>query len=157
MALKGKIGAEIEIRSPASKFFNVYVTQIHELQNISDGVHQTKLHQGDWHGVGSHSVKHWTLTIESTGGKAVSIKEHFEGIDHANKTLLFNFFDGATSEKYKNKLKGKLKVVDKSQGGALVKWSFRYEKLHEAMPPPQDYMDFFTKLTEDVDAHLLKA
>ncbi|KAF7808694.1 MLP-like protein 43 [Senna tora] len=52
MGLKGEVGVEIEIHSPALKFFNLFVTQLH-----------TKLHQGDWHGVGSHSVKHWTYTL----------------------------------------------------------------------------------------------
>ncbi|KAF7808708.1 MLP-like protein 43 [Senna tora] len=161
MALKGKVGAEIEIHSPASKFFDLIVTQIHEIQNISDAVNDIKLHQGDWHGVGSHSVKHWTFTLgilhiyiykpSNIGGKVVNCKEHFEEVDHANKILRYNVFDGHASELYKM-LNGKLKVVEKGEG-ALVK----YEKLHEAIPPPQDYLDFVIKVFKDIDAHLLKA
>ncbi|KAF7808700.1 MLP-like protein 43 [Senna tora] len=156
MALKGKIGAEIEIHSPASKFFSVFITQLHEVQNMTDEVHQTKLHQGDWHGVGSNSVKHWTFI---SGGKIVNCKEHIEEIDHTNKTVIFNLFDGYASERYKM-LKVKLKVVEKvveKSEGALAKWTWKYEKLHEAIPPPQDYIHYITKLTKDVDAHLLKA
>ncbi|KAF7808702.1 MLP-like protein 43 [Senna tora] len=148
MALKGKIGAEIEIHSPASEFFSVFITQLHEVQNMTDEVHQTKLHKGDWHGVGSHSVKHWTFI-------SVQCKEHIEEIDHTNKTILFNLFDGYASDKYKM-LKTKLKVVEKGEG-AIAKWSDKYEKVNEGIPPPQDHLDFLIKVTKDVDANLLKA
>ncbi|KAF7808714.1 MLP-like protein 43 [Senna tora] len=147
-----KSWAEIEIQSSASKFFNLFVTQVHEIQNITDEVHQIKLHQGDWHGLGSHSVKHWTYTL---GGKVVNCKEHFEEIDRANKTLTLNIFDRHASELYKM-LKGKIKVVEKGEG-ALVKWTYKYEKVHEAIPPPQAYLDLAIKVVKDVDAHLLKA
>lgn len=89
------------------------------------------------------------------GGKVVSCKEHFEEIDHANKTLTFNLFDGDVAEKYKI-LKAKLNVVDKGTG-ALAKWTYEYEKLRQDVPPPQVYLDFATKVTKDVDAHLIKA
>ncbi|KAF7808687.1 MLP-like protein 43 [Senna tora] len=103
MALKGKLGAEIEIQSSASKFFNLFASQLDELQNITDEVHQTKLHKGDWH-----------------GGKVVNCKEHIEEIDNANKTILFKLFDGEFGEdKYKS-VKLKLKVVEKNEG-AIVK------------------------------------
>ncbi|KAF7808719.1 MLP-like protein 34 [Senna tora] len=151
MALSGKLEGEVEVHSPAAKFFSLFVTELHEVQNITDVVHHTKVHQGDWHGVGSHSIKHWTFTLD---GKVVNCKEHFEEIDHSNKTLTFNLFDGDASEKYKM-LKAKLIVVDKGQG-ALAKWTYEYEKVHEAIPPPQGYLDFAIKVTKDVDAHLLK-
>ncbi|KAF7808698.1 MLP-like protein 43 [Senna tora] len=137
MALKGKIGAEIKIHSPATKFFNLFITQLHEVQNITDVVHQTKLHKGDWH-----------------GGKVVNCKEHLEKIDQAKKTILFNLFDGHASEQYKM-LKSQLKVVNKGEEGVIATWTMKYEKLHEAIPPPQDYLDFLIKVTKDVDAHLL--
>ncbi|KAF7808712.1 MLP-like protein 43 [Senna tora] len=53
-------------------------------------------------------------------------------------------------------LKVKCKVVEKGEG-AIAKWSAQYEKVNEGIPPPQDHLDFLTKLTKDVDAHLLKA
>ncbi|KAI9094461.1 hypothetical protein K1719_026686 [Acacia pycnantha] len=152
MALAGKLEDEVEVHAPASKFFSLFVTELHHVQNISDHVHETKLHQGDWHTPGSDHVKNWTFTL---GGKVVSCKEHFEEIDHANKTFTFNLFDGDVAEKYKS-LKSKLQVVDKGSG-ALAKWTYEYEKLRPDVPPPQAYLDFATKVTKDVDAHLIKA
>ncbi|KAF7808685.1 MLP-like protein 34 [Senna tora] len=154
MAMKGKVGAETEIRSCASKFFNLVVTQLHQVQNMTDVIHQTKLHQGDdWHGVGSHSVKHWTF---SSGGKVVDCKEHIEEIDNANKTVLFKLFDGDFGEdKYKS-VKLKFKVVENGEGD-IVKWTLKFEKVHEAIPPPLDQLDSLIKATKEVDAFLLKA
>ncbi|KAF7808686.1 MLP-like protein 43 [Senna tora] len=153
MALKGKIGAEIEIQSSASKFFNLFATQLHEVQNMTDEVHETKLHKGDWHGVGSHSVKHWTFTSD---GKVTTCKENFEEIDEENKSLTFNLFDGDIGEQYK-RLKAKLKVIDNEEKGGLAKWTYEYEKTHEAIPPPHSYLNFAIQVSRDVDAHLIKA
>ena len=63
MAQSGTLGGEVEIHSPADKFFNFVTTQLHHVQNITDHVHETKVHQGDWHSVGSDHVKHWTFTV----------------------------------------------------------------------------------------------
>ena len=61
MALSGKLETEIEIQTTAAKFFNLFIKQLHELQNVSTEVHKAKVHEGDWHSIGS--VKHWTYTI----------------------------------------------------------------------------------------------
>lgn len=63
-SLSGKLENEVELHVPAAKFFEVFTTQLHEIQNISDSVHDTKLHQGDdWHAVDSQSVKNWTIVL----------------------------------------------------------------------------------------------
>lgn len=76
-------------------------------------------------------------------------------IDRENKTLTFNLFDGDLGEQYKS-LKAKLQVIEKGNG-ALAKWTYEYEKAREDVPPPHAYLDFATKVTKDVDAHLIKA
>lgn len=60
MVLKGKVVSELVIRSPAVKFFSVFAKQLHNLQDIVDKVHDGKLHEGDWHDIGS--VMSWGLT-----------------------------------------------------------------------------------------------
>ncbi|XP_028767112.1 MLP-like protein 43 [Neltuma alba] len=130
MALSGKLEAEVEVHSPAAKFFSLFVTQLHHVQNISDLVHETKVHQGDWHGVGSDSVKHWTYTAGKLSPNTRKLP-------------------------YKS-LKAKLQVADKGSG-ALAKWTYEYEKLSQEVPPPQAYLDFVTTVTKDLDAHLTKA
>ncbi|RDY08594.1 hypothetical protein CR513_07155, partial [Mucuna pruriens] len=47
MVLKGKVITQLEIRSPAAKFFNGYAKQLHNLSNIVDNVHEGNLHEGN--------------------------------------------------------------------------------------------------------------
>lgn len=58
-----KLSTELGIKSSAAKFYNLLTTQLHEVQNLTGSVHETKLHEGecDWHAVGS--LKHWTYVI----------------------------------------------------------------------------------------------
>lgn len=62
MVLAGKLITELGIKSPASKFFKLYASQLHHLQNICERVHGAKMLQGEhWHH--SDSVKRWTYVI----------------------------------------------------------------------------------------------
>ncbi|XP_054795902.1 MLP-like protein 43 [Prosopis cineraria] len=153
MALTGKVETEVEVHSPAAKFFNFFITQLHDLHNNTDVIHGAKLHQGDWHSIGSDSIKQWTYTVD---GKVQTCKEHIEEIDHEKKSITFNLFDGDIGEQYKS-LKEKLQVIDEGDGTALAKWTYEYEKLHEGIPSPEPYLDLITKVTTDVDARLTKA
>jgi len=62
MSLAGKISTEIRVHASAAKWFNLFATQLHHVQNLTDRVHGTKLHHGhDWHH--NESIKQWTSTI----------------------------------------------------------------------------------------------
>ena len=61
MALVGKQEADVEIKAPADKFFNILRGEIHHIPNISsDKVHGVEVHEGDWETSGS--VKLWKFT-----------------------------------------------------------------------------------------------
>ena len=62
MTLAGKISTEIGVHATAAKWFDLYATKLHHVQNLAERVHGTKLHRGhDWHH--SESIKHWTYVI----------------------------------------------------------------------------------------------
>jgi len=62
MVLSGKLSTEVGIKTPADKFYNLFITELHEVQNLCERIHHTKLHEGeDWHH--TDSVKHWTYVI----------------------------------------------------------------------------------------------
>ncbi|KAK7827604.1 mlp-like protein 43 [Quercus suber] len=62
MALVGKLEADVEIKAPADKFFNILRSEIHHIPNISsDKVHGVEVHEGDWETSGS--VKLWKFTV----------------------------------------------------------------------------------------------
>ncbi|KAJ1425416.1 START-like domain superfamily [Sesbania bispinosa] len=156
MALSGKVETEIEIETAAAKFYHLFRKQLHHIPHISkDHVHGAKVHEGDWENVGS--VKHWDITIE---GKKTNVKEKIEGVDDDNKIITYSLHDdGEVSESYKS-LKVILQVIDNDkENGGIVKWTIEYEKLKENItaPSPHSFLDFATKVTKDIDAHLLKA
>ncbi|RDY10097.1 MLP-like protein 43, partial [Mucuna pruriens] len=147
MVLKGKVVTEIEIRSSAVQIFNIFAKQLHNLQNIANGVHEGKLHEGDWHDIGS--IKSWSITTE---GKVETFKESIETIDEQNKSITTKFFDGEIGKSYKL-FKLHLQAIDKEEGGAVAKWTIEYEKLNEDIGPPYHFLDFITATTKDIDVH----
>ncbi|XP_027362149.1 MLP-like protein 43 [Abrus precatorius] len=151
MALSGKLSAEIRIQTPPAKFFNFVAKQLNHVQNVTEKVHQTKLHQGDWHAIGS--VKQWTYVID---GKVTTCKESIEAIDERNKSITYNLYDGDVSHQYKI-LKLIFQVIEKNDGGAFAKGTIEYENINEHVEPPYGYMEYITKVFQDIDAHLLKA
>ncbi|CAL0328777.1 unnamed protein product [Lupinus luteus] len=152
MSLTGKITTEFGIVSPAAKFFHFFAKQIHHLQNITDQVHHGKVHEGDWHTIGS--VREWTYTID---GKVIQAKEKFEVVDEENKKIVLNVFDGDIGKHYKL-FKISLQLNDdKDNGGSVVNWTVDYEKINKDIAPPYGYLSYLTKIAEDTDAHLLKA
>ncbi|KAJ1425397.1 START-like domain superfamily [Sesbania bispinosa] len=152
MALTGKVTTELGIYTSASKFFNLFAKQLHHVQNVTDRIHEGKMHHGDdWHD--TETIKHWTYTID---GKVTTCKESIEVLDEENKSITFNLFEGDVEQHYKI-LKINLQVIDKENGGAITKWTVEYEKVNESVEPPYGYLDYLTKVTKDVDDHLLKA
>jgi hypothetical protein len=62
VALGGRITSEIGVQGTATKWFNLFSKQLHDVQHIAEKVHGAKLHHGDdWHT--TDSIKHWTYTI----------------------------------------------------------------------------------------------
>ncbi|XP_057443319.1 MLP-like protein 28 [Lotus japonicus] len=149
--LSGKVETQIQIQAPAARFYNIFRKKLNHLPNMSTDVHGAKVHKGDWENVGS--VKHWDYTIE---GKKTCAKEKIEAIDDDNMLLTYSVFDGEISEGYKS-FKVILQVIDTENGG-LVKFTIEYEMLKENITAssPDTFLAFATKVTKDIDAHLVE-
>ncbi|TKY68510.1 MLP protein 43 [Spatholobus suberectus] len=152
MSLVGKISTEIGVHATAAKWFSLFSTQLHHVQNLTDSVHGTKLHQGDdWHH--NESIKHWTYVID---GKVTTCHESIESVDEPNKTIYYKLFGGDIDHQFKA-FKLIFQAIDKEHGGAIVKWTIEYEKIGEEVDPPYGYIEYVHKCTSDIDGHLLKA
>nr|AAD50376.1 ripening related protein [Glycine max] len=152
MSLAGKISSEIGVQATAAKWFNLFTTQIHHVQNLTDRIHGTELHHGeDWHH--NESVKHWTYTID---GKVTTCKESIESVDEENKTINYKLFDGDIDNQFKV-FKLIFQAIDKENDSAIIKWTIEYERIGEEVDPPYGYIEYVHKCTKDIDAHLLKA
>ncbi|KAL2347408.1 hypothetical protein Fmac_001408 [Flemingia macrophylla] len=151
MSLAGKITSEIGVHATADKWFNLFATQLHHVQNLTDNVHATKLHHGnDWHH--NESIKHWTYVID---GKVTTCNESIESVDELNKTIIYKLYGGDIDHQYKV-FKFVFEAVDKDHG-AIIKWTVEYEKNNDQVDPPYGYVEYFHKCTADIDACLHKA
>ncbi|XP_027908902.1 MLP-like protein 28 [Vigna unguiculata] len=150
MSLGGKISIEIGVHANATKWYNIFATQLNQIQNLTDRIHHAKLHHGhDWHH--NESIKQWTYIID---GKVNTCQESAE-YDEANKKVIFKLFGGDVAKEYKfiNLI---FEVSDKENGGANIKWTVDYERLSDQVHPPYGYIEYLYKCTVDFDSHLLK-
>ncbi|CAJ2657170.1 unnamed protein product [Trifolium pratense] len=134
MVLVGKLSTELGIKTSADKFFKLFASEIHELQNICGSVHETNLHED---------------------GKVQTCHESFEEIDEKNKKIVHKIFGPDIDKSYKI-FKLIIEVFDKGDGGATVKWTVEYEKINEDIDPPYGWLEYVGKCTRDIDAHFLK-
>ncbi|XP_058763177.1 MLP-like protein 28 [Vicia villosa] len=152
MVLFGKLITELGIKTPANKFFKQFASELHEVQNVCEKVHHTKLHEGeDWHH--TDTVKHWTLIID---GEILTCHESIEEVDEQNKKMIWKIFGGDIEKHYKA-FKIILEVTDKVDGTAVTKWTVEYEKINEEVHPPNGWMEYLSKCTRDIDVHISKA
>ncbi|CAK8561232.1 unnamed protein product [Lathyrus sativus] len=152
MVLAGKLITELGIKTPADKFFKLYASELHEVQNHCERIHEAKLHEGEeWHD--TDTVKHWTYVVD---GEVHTCHETIEEIDQQNKRITWKLFGGDIDKHYKV-FKLILEVSDKADGTAVVKWTVEYVKLSEDINPPNGWMDFVCQCTRDIDANLVKA
>ncbi|KAJ4844902.1 hypothetical protein Tsubulata_015076 [Turnera subulata] len=149
MAKAGSLQAELEIKSPADKFFKVFTNQAHHVPNAaSDKVHSVDVHEGDWETAGS--VKQWEYTID---GKKEIFKEKIE-VDEANKSFTMTAVGGHLLEQYKS-YKIIAKVIPKGEG-SLLAINIDYEKLKPEDTPPHNYLELVLSILKDVDAHVME-
>ncbi|KAK2407606.1 MLP protein [Trifolium repens] len=151
MVLAGKLSTELGIKTPTDRFFKLFSSELHEMQNICERVHATKIHEGeDWHD--TETIKHWTYVID---GEVHTCHESLEEVDEKNKKLNYKLWGGDIDKHYKV-FKLIIEIIDKSGGSGALKWTIDYEKNNEDIHPPNGWMEYLTTLTKDLDAHLVK-
>ncbi|XP_050275431.1 MLP-like protein 28 [Quercus robur] len=150
MSLKGKVGTEIEIKSPPEKFYNIFKSQAYHVPNAAPNhIQGVDVHEGDWETHGS--IKIWKYTAEGESGV---FKEKVE-LDDANRSVTLVGIEGDVMKDYKT-FKPIYQVVPKGIG-SLAKLSIEYEKLREDVPAPNKYVTLMVNITKDLDAHIMKA
>ncbi|CAK8561222.1 unnamed protein product [Lathyrus sativus] len=152
MVLAGKLITELGIKTPADKFYKLFASELHEVQNLSERIHEGKLHEGeDWHH--SDTVKHWTIVID---GEVHTCNESIEEVDDENKKITFKLFGGDIDNF--TVFKVILEVINKADGtaAAAVRWTVDYVKNNEEVDTPNGWTDYLSKTTRDIDGHLLK-
>ncbi|XP_038893137.1 MLP-like protein 31 [Benincasa hispida] len=148
--LYGKLEADFEIKTPASKFHEMLHKKPHHLNNASgDKVQGCELHEGEWGKVGS--IIYWNYFHE---GKAKVAKTVIEAVDEEKNLIAFKTIEGDILEQYKT-FDFKMQATPKGKG-SVVHWTLLYEKRHENIPHSYSSLEFAAELSRDIDAHLME-
>ncbi|KAH7570942.1 hypothetical protein ACOSP7_019499 [Xanthoceras sorbifolium] len=148
MSLTGQLVTDIEIKAPADKFHEVFSCRPHHMSNVTpEHIQGCDLHEGEWGKVGS--IIFWNYMHD---GVAETAKQVIEAIDDENYSTTFRMIEGHLLDKYK--IFDITVQATPKDGGSLVHWTLKYEKLSEDVSEPKGILQLVTNMTKDLDAHL---
>uniref|UniRef100_A0A2P2N0C5 MLP-like protein 43 n=1 Tax=Rhizophora mucronata TaxID=61149 RepID=A0A2P2N0C5_RHIMU len=97
MASIAKLQTQVEISSPADKFWDAYRTRSHIVPKAnSDNIHGVEVHDGDFNS--TSAVKKWTYCLD---GKFQVMKGKIE-VDEGNKVVTSTILEGDVLNIYKS-------------------------------------------------------
>ncbi|CAK9137815.1 unnamed protein product [Ilex paraguariensis] len=151
MASTGKLNVDMEVKSPADKFWeSVRNSNTLFPKLFPDQYKSIEVLEGDGKSVGS--VR---LVTYAEGLPLVSVsKEKIDAVDEANKTVSYSVVGGELLKYYKN-FKAHLTVTPKGDG-SLVLWSCEFEKATEEVVDPHFIKDFAVKNFHHLDGYILQ-
>ncbi|KAJ4840590.1 hypothetical protein Tsubulata_021425 [Turnera subulata] len=149
MSLKGNLGAQVEIKTDAKTFHDVFSARPHHISNMTpEKIKGVDLHEGDLGTAGTILV--WNYVHE---GVPKIAKVIVEAIDDVNLSTTFTVIEGDLLTEFKV-FKNTVKATPKANGeGTIVLWHIEYEKLHEGIPDPHSMVKLGIHLTKDIDNH----
>ncbi|CAN6896597.1 hypothetical protein Bca4012_094541 [Brassica carinata] len=150
-SLLGELEVEVEIKSPAEKFYHMYAGRPHHVAKATPrNVQACDLHDGEWGEVGS--IIFWNYVHD---GQARVAKERIEVVEPEKKIVKFRVLEGDLMEEFKSFVIT-IQVTPKQGGnGSIVKWHFEYEKIDENISHPETLLPFFADMIKEIDEHLL--
>ncbi|XP_023527742.1 MLP-like protein 31 [Cucurbita pepo subsp. pepo] len=144
MSLLGKLEGEIEIKAPASKFYEIFCNRPHHISNISgDKVQGCKLEEGEWGKVGS--IIYWNYYHD---GEAKVAKHLIEAVDEEKNMIRLKVLESDLLKHYKT-FKGTFEATPKGIG-SVVHCVLEYEKLHGGIPDSNRILQFCVDLCKDL-------
>ena len=147
--VKEEVEADVEIKSPASKF-HTFVGRLQHVPKATRYVQGCDLLEGDWGTVGS--IVLWKLLFD---GEARVSKDRIEAMDFEKKVIQWRVLEGPLKTQYKSLLKT-MKVSPNHGGpGSTVKWNVKYERIDENVAHPERLLQFLVEVTKQVDGYLL--
>ncbi|KAI9170511.1 hypothetical protein LWI28_029060 [Acer negundo] len=152
MAATGKLEVDVEVKSPADKFWGSIRDSTslfprafpHDYKSI-------QVLEGD--GKAAGSVRLFTYAEGSPIVKKST--EKIEHVDDVNMKVSYSVIDGDLLEYYKV-FKGFIAVIPKGDG-SLVKWTCEFEKTSHEIPDPDAIKEFVVKNFKEVDEYILQA
>ncbi|KAL1220840.1 MLP-like protein 31 [Cardamine amara subsp. amara] len=149
-SLLGELEVEVDIKSPAVKFYQVYAGRPHHVAKAtSSKVQACDLLEGEWGTVGS--IVNWNYVY---GGKAKVAKERIELVEPEKNLIKFKIIEGDVLAVYKS-FSITIQATPKEDGvGSVVKWHLEYERDDENVPHPKNFLPFLAEMTKEIDESL---
>ncbi|KAK9742134.1 hypothetical protein RND81_03G150700 [Saponaria officinalis] len=151
MAQLHKVEGQVEIKSNANKFFEIWARKTNLISEwCRDKYPKIELNEGTyWHSLGAIITWHFFAL-----GRHDYVKTIVAEIDDDNKIVSYDYTEGhgQLRSNYKS-LKSKIQAIPKGEG-CIVKWSFEYEKKCENVPDARIYIDFLLDCAKNIDARL---
>ncbi|KAK3223265.1 hypothetical protein Dsin_010290 [Dipteronia sinensis] len=152
MAVAGKLEVDVEVKSPADKFWGSIRDSTslfprafpHDYKSI-------QVLEGD--GKASGSVR--LLTYAEGSPIVKKSTEKIEHVDEVNMKVSYSVIDGDLLEYYKV-FKAFIAVIPKGDG-SLVKWTCEFEKTSHEIPDPDAIKEFVVKNFKEIDDYILQA
>ncbi|KAL8157578.1 kirola-like [Apium graveolens] len=145
-ALSGKLVSTTEIKLNGNVFHQLLRDETHRISSLSpEKIQGVELVDGVWGTQGS--IICWKYVFD---GKAETCTEIIEEINEENKSIRFKVVAGGLLKQYKAfTFISKVDQIDLNT--YAVTWTLEYEKLHEAITPPNAMMNFLISMTKDIE------
>ncbi|CAL1413670.1 unnamed protein product [Linum trigynum] len=152
MARAGTLEVDVEIKSPADKFWeNIRNSTTLFPKAFPDQYKSIEVLQGD--GKAPGSIRLFTY---ADGSPLVKVsKESIDSVDEAKRSVSYSVIEGDLL-KYYCTFKGHIVVAPKEEG-CLVKWTCEYERVSDDVEVPHVIKDFVVKNFKEVDELALAA
>ncbi|XP_074266294.1 MLP-like protein 31 [Silene latifolia] len=148
MGVFGKLQVEVDITPSGDVFHELFANQPHHLSTIvPDQVHGYDVHEGELGKPGS--IIQWDYTLD---GKKSVAKQELEVVDEEKKMIKFKFLEGSDLLKEYKNMSVTFQAIPKGDFEAIL-WDIDFERFDDFGPYPTSVMDFFIKVTRDVEAH----
>ncbi|XP_028754465.1 MLP-like protein 423 [Neltuma alba] len=151
MATAGKLEVEVQVKSPADKFWATIRDVTIFPKACPQDYKSIEILEGDGKSAGSVHL----VTYGEGSSLVKTSKEKIETLDDAKKTLSYSVVGGDLLTYFKL-FKAHMSLEAKGEG-SLVKWWCEYEKASDEVPDPDMVKDFAIKNFQEVDAYIQKA
>ncbi|ESQ34473.1 hypothetical protein EUTSA_v10008958mg [Eutrema salsugineum] len=150
-SLQGELEADIEIKSPPTKFYHMFAARPQDVSKATpENVQRCDVHDGEMGRVGT--LLTWNYVHD---GKPKVATQRIEAVEPKNNMIQFRVIEGDLMKEFKSFL-FTLQVTAKQGGlGGVVKSHMKYERIDENVAHPETLLRVFVKMSKDIDEMLL--
>ncbi|CAI9262809.1 unnamed protein product [Lactuca saligna] len=141
---------QIYIKSNGNAFHKLWKSNPQQVPSLTPtNIHKCQINEGDAGNVGC--ILLWNYFHD---GKECVIKTITQDIDEGKNSVTFKGLEGDLMEFYKTFVAHV--QVDNHGPDSIVTWTVEYEKLDPNAPDLDTLMEFYKKVTKDIETHHLQ-